>query len=148
MCCSYVLGKVYGDNAPNFDDDQRQKQIGQLQPSHQRMRSTQALLREMRVRLRQNNRYKGSKLEIMDHFHVKLSELSEWPLYLGTFDRKPVAEGFYDKKSVLLVRRKRKDRPPKVPKTVKSGIFVQQRSPRPKRKSVKHDDSEYEYGDD
>ena len=140
--------QAYGENAPNFDDDQRQEGFGQLQSSHQRMRATQALLRELREQLKREHRYKGSKLEFMDHFGVKLSELSEWPFYLGAFDRKPVAERFYSKKSVLRVRHRRKDRPKKVTKSASSGESAQRRSSRTKKKSKKHDDSSYEYGDD
>ncbi len=140
--------QAYGENAPNFDDDERQERFGQLQSSHQRMRATQALLRELRVQLKKENRYKGSKLEFMDHFGVKLSELSDWPFFLGAFDRKPVKNGFYEKKSALRVHHPWKDRPKKVPESATSGESAPRRSSRPKKKSKKHDDSSYEYGED
>jgi phage tail tape-measure protein len=101
--------------------------------------AVQALARELRTQLVQRGQYAGSKLELMDIYGVKLSELSAWPFYVGRFTRKALSAGFYNKGSQM---RKKFKRNRKVAKK-DSEENEPKRVPRPKRNSKKRDDDEY-----
>jgi hypothetical protein len=136
---STLLVQEYGDEAPKFDDDGRQASFAQLQESHRVLMAVQALSRELRTQLVERKQYAGSKLELMDIFGVKLSELSAWPFYVGRFTRKPLSAGFYDKRSQMRKKFKRNR------KVAKKDLDEDEpeRARRPTRNAKKRDDDDY-----
>ena len=134
-----LFGQEFGDEAPKFDDDQRQASFAQLQASHRVLLAVQALTRELRTQLEQRGQYVGSKLELMDIYGVKLSELSAWPFFVGKFDRKALPNGFYDDHSQMRLKHKRKGKSKRKDSDEEEPV----RSPRPRRNVKKRDDDEY-----
>lgn len=60
------------------------------QQLHHHMQTTQAILRKLRHVLKAGGKYEGSKLALMDHYHVKLSELSSWAFVVSlSVDKEP-----------------------------------------------------------
>ncbi len=114
-----------------------------MQESHRVLLAVQALVREFRMQLKRNGRYNGSKLELMDVYGVKTSELSVWPFFVGGIDAKPVPKGYYDKKSTIRLLHKRQRGEKKVAKSEISGEEAAARSDRPKRYARKRDDDDY-----
>ncbi len=137
------LRQEFGEKAPNFDNDERQAGFGQMQQSHRVLMSVQALVREYRTQLKQSRLYKGSKLELMDIYGVKTSELSAWPFFVGKIDTKAVPRDYYNKKSTIRLLRKRQREGKKVAKHEISDQEVHGRSERPKRNVRKKDDDDY-----
>ncbi len=67
---------------PNFDDKAKRAEMADMEGHERLQAATRALIRELRVQLQRSGRYGGSKLELLDQFNVKMSELSCWPIYL------------------------------------------------------------------
>ncbi|MCA9362190.1 hypothetical protein KC906_02350 [Candidatus Kaiserbacteria bacterium] len=79
----------YGAAARELDDDESQLAYGRVAERMEYERGGRALMRAFRQKLHETGKYAGSKVEIMDIFHIKLTELSSWPLVLtpcGVFE--------------------------------------------------------------
>jgi hypothetical protein len=139
----HLPGQQFGEKAPNFDNEERQAGFGQMQESHRVLLAVQALVREFRMQLKRDRLYKGSKLELMDIYGVKTSELSAWPFFVGEIDARPLPKGYYDKKSTIRLLHKRQRGEKKVAKSEISDEEAPARSDRPKRNVKKRDDDDY-----
>ena len=65
-----------------FDNKSKRTELGDMEAHEKMLAATRALVRELRIQLQRSGRYTGSKLELIDLFDVKMSELSLWPIYL------------------------------------------------------------------
>ena len=81
--CFFTSLKESVSEAAEFDDLAHKKYFSSIQMAHQDIRCIQATLKVLRQQLHVNGTYNGSKLALMDHYHVKLSELSSWPFVVG-----------------------------------------------------------------
>ena len=79
-----LFQKIVGNKTevPRFDDPEKRPEIGDMQRYSLKLAATRAVIRQFRKELKVFGRYEGSKLQLMDQFSVKRSELSEWPIYL------------------------------------------------------------------
>jgi len=73
---------VYGGDPPPFHVDLAAIPLPSIPARSTEEEATRALLRELRVQLKQDNMYKGSKLELMDCFGVKLSALAQRAIFV------------------------------------------------------------------
>lgn len=67
---------MYAKRPPAFDTAEIMAPFGDIEELHQRERVVRALLRRVRSKLKGAGEYDGSKLAQLDHYHVKLSEIS------------------------------------------------------------------------
>jgi hypothetical protein len=82
---SDVFSQEFVENTnkiPNFDDKGKRPEMADMEGHEQLLAAVRALTRELRVQMQRSGRYGGSKLELLDQFNVKISELSCWPIYL------------------------------------------------------------------
>jgi hypothetical protein len=67
---------MYGGRAPAFASDEFQLPYLDLEEYHLTEQAVRRLLRRVRKELQQTDAYEGSKLQQLDSFEVKLSQLS------------------------------------------------------------------------
>jgi hypothetical protein len=67
---------MYGGRAPAFASDDFQLPYLDLEEYHLTEQALRRLLRQVRKQLQQTDAYDGSKLQQLDSFEVKLSQLS------------------------------------------------------------------------
>lgn len=138
-----LVEQELGTEVPKFDNDDRQEGFARLQRSHQVLMAVQALTRQFRIELKERKQYQGSKLELMDIYGVKLSELSAWPFYVGEMDPSTVPDGFYDKNSQQRRLFKRETKKKERKKKEKTDNETPAKHDRPKRNVRKRDDDDY-----
>jgi hypothetical protein len=67
---------------PTFDSKELQEKYSRLQSSAQEFALIRLAISRFRDLLETNDLYEGSKLQLMDDYKVKLTELSEFPFFL------------------------------------------------------------------
>jgi hypothetical protein len=67
---------------PNFDDNTLRSELSNVSAYENKLAVTRMIVRQLREELKATHHYKWSKLELMDDYKVKESELSAWPMYL------------------------------------------------------------------
>lgn len=80
-CVANVL-QTYGGRAPAFASEDRQLPYLDLEDYHLTQQAMRRLLREVRKELQRSGEYRGSKLEQLDVFEVKLTELSTFGIVI------------------------------------------------------------------
>jgi len=146
-CCKFwlwmlvfcdVFQKFVGDEkeVPLFDDGTLRPALADMDQHAKRLAASRALIGQFREQLRRSGRYEGSKMALMDHYQVKRSDFSVWPIYVVTWKvvrpKEPRAKAH---------KRTKRERP-KLPEVV-SGENSGRKSSR-LRKRIKEDKS-FEY---
>lgn len=82
MSCLSDLQQAFAEKIPLFDDPVLMAKFSAVQASHEQDRAMRAVLAALRKELKEHGLYEGSKLEIMDRYEIKQTELSSWPFYV------------------------------------------------------------------
>ncbi len=83
MCADVAdVQQSYGARVPAFAADARQLPYLDLEEYHLTQQALRRLIRRMRKELQKSDAYHGSKLEQLDEYEVKLTELSTFPIVL------------------------------------------------------------------
>lgn len=78
-----VCLQEYGDEPPLFMDEEKQKAVSQLQEQRTQQAMSSLAIKLYRKQLKLSGMYEGSKLAIMDHYHVRLTGLSKDAFFVG-----------------------------------------------------------------
>jgi hypothetical protein len=74
--------KAYAGRPPAFDKPATQEKYDDVELIHREQQALRKLIREVRIVLRERGEYEGTKLEMLDRYEAKLTELSTIPIAL------------------------------------------------------------------
>lgn len=81
VCWTHAI-QVFAARATRFNADEFAEKFDNVQKYHQEQHAMRRLIGEVRRVLVERSEYEGSKIEMLDAYHAKLTELSTVPIVL------------------------------------------------------------------